>query len=115
MSRLKKVARPRPKHKEVWINMRLCFEVSEDNDDLAAEVCAKFKDWARDQFAQWDKSILEHFLYEYGLSQNSNDDKYMLDFYIDKIIKDETLTPTEQEEYMEEIRKQEEEQKKEEE
>ena len=108
MKRLRKEARPRPKSKEVWLDMRLCLAVYEDNNDLAAEVCAKFKDWARDQFSQWDKSILEHFLYEYGLSQNSTDDKYMLDFYIDKIIKDETTTPTEQEEYMESIKKEEE-------
>lgn len=113
MKRLKKQARPRPKSKEVWLDMRLCFEIFEDNDDLAKEVCAKFKDWARDQFAQWDKSILEHFLYEYGLSQNSNDDKYILDFYINKIIKDETIPASEQEKYMEEIENEENEKKEE--
>lgn len=103
MSRLKKIAKPRPKKKEVVMTVKLNFEVAEDNEDYAKQDCIKFKDWVRDQFSEWDNSILEHFLYEYGLIQNSEGDKYLLDIHIDKILKDESSTEQEQKEFIEDI------------
>lgn len=104
MSRLKRVAKPRPKKKEVVMTVKLNFEVFNDNEDYAKKDCIKFKDWVRDQFSEWDNSVLEHFLYEYGLVQNSDGDKYLLDIHIDKILKDESSTEQGQQEFMDNIK-----------
>lgn len=108
MSRLKKIAKPRSKKKEVVLTTKLTFEVYNDNEDEARQDCHRFKDWIKDQFTEWDHSMLQYFLYAYGLTQDPNDDKYLLDLHIDKIIKDDSSTIAEQEKFMEEIESEEE-------
>ena len=102
MSRLKKIAKPRTKKKEVVLTIKINFETRNDNSDEAKADCIKFKNWVKDQFTEWDDSMLQYFLYAYNLIQNP-EDKYFLDIHIDKIIKDESSTMEEQEEFINEV------------
>lgn len=90
MSRLKKIAdRPRENRKKVSYDLTLSLEV-DNSDGTAEDDLKKFKSWVTNKFTQWDKSILEYFLYEYGMIQNPDDDKYFLDFKIENLIDDDT-------------------------
>ena len=91
MARLIKEAKPRTKKKQVAMNIRFHFEVEDDNDNDAMKTCLLFKSWMKVPFTEWDESILQHFLYQYNMFQPSDDDKYFLDVYIDKVILDDTL------------------------
>lgn len=90
MKRLVKLAdRPRENRKKVTYILKLGLEVDNSDGD-AIDHLRLFKNWTTNKFTQWDKSILEYFLYEYGLIQNSTDDKYFLDFKIEKLLDDDT-------------------------
>lgn len=90
MSRLKKIAdRPRENRKKVSFALKLSLEVDNSDGD-AIDDLKKFKEWTTNIFTKWDKSILEYFLYQYGLLQNENSDKYFLDFRIDNLLDDDT-------------------------
>lgn len=90
MGRLKKVAdRPRESRKTVEFLLKLQLDVDNFHGDAIQDL-DKFKLWVAHQFTQWDKSILEYFLYEYGLLQNADDDKYFLDFKVESLLKDDT-------------------------
>lgn len=103
MGRLIKESKPRPKKDQVILSVKLYFEAYGDNDEDTKGACIKFKDWVRDQFTEWDQSILEYFLYSYGLVQDPDDERYILNVRLDKIIKDESVSKEEQEKFMEEI------------
>jgi hypothetical protein len=105
-SRLRKLAKPRAKKKEVILTLKLNFEVYNDNEDEAKADCKRFKEWVKSQFSEWDNSILQYFLYAYKLVQDPEDDKYLLDIHIDKIIKDDSSTAAEIKEFMDNIEKQ---------
>ena len=90
MSRLKKIAdRPRENRKKVSFALKLSLEVDNSDGDAINDL-RKFKDWTTNIFTEWDKSILEYFLYQYGLLQNESSDKYFLDFRIDRLLDDDT-------------------------
>ncbi len=90
MRRLRKIAdRPRENRKKVTYMLKIGLEVDNGDGD-AIDNLKLFKDWITNKFTQWDKSILEYFLYEYGLMQSSEDDKYYLDFRIEKLLDDDT-------------------------
>lgn len=101
MSRLKKVAKPRTKKQEVVLSVKFTFEAFNDNTDEAKLDCKRFKQWMKEQFSEWDHSILQYFLYAYKLMQDADDDKYLLDMHIDKIYKDDSATMAETKEFME--------------
>jgi hypothetical protein len=92
MSRLKKLAKPRTKKKEVVLTVKYTFEVFGDNEDETKIDCKRFKQWMKDHYTQWDSSILQYFLYAYNLMQDPDDAKYKLEFHIDKILKDDSAT-----------------------
>lgn len=90
MSRLKRIAdRPRENRKKVSYDLSLSLEV-DNSDGTAIDDLKKFKGWVTNKFTQWDKSILEYFLYEYGMIQSPDDDKYFLDFKIESLLDDDT-------------------------
>lgn len=90
MSRLKKLAdRPRENRRKVTYLLKIGLEVDNGDGD-AIDSLKLFKNWVGDKFTQWDRSILEYFLYDYGLVQSADDDKYFLDFRIEKILEDDT-------------------------
>jgi len=88
MKRLK--AKPRRKKKELKFTIKFVFEAFSDNEDEAKGAVRAFKNWMKDIFPEWGDTILEHFLYQHGLSQNSKDNKYLLTLNMDKVIKDES-------------------------
>lgn len=91
MSRLKKIAdRPRENRKKVSYLLEIALEV-DNSDGKALEDLNLFKEWMNNKFTKWDKSILEYYLYEYGLLQNPDSDKYYLDFRIKELMEDDTL------------------------
>jgi len=92
MSRLKKIAKPRTKKKEVVITMKCSFVAYGDNEDETKVDCKRFKQWMKDHFTQWDNSILQYFLYSYNLMQDPDDSKYELELHIDKILRDDSAT-----------------------
>lgn len=90
MNRLKKLAdRPRENRKKVEFLLKIGLEVDNFHGD-ATEDLEKFKQWIAHTFTEWDSSILQYFLYEYGLLQDGSDDKYYLDFRIESILEDDT-------------------------
>lgn len=101
---IKKIAKPRTKKKEIVLTTKFTFEVFNDNEDEAKEDVKRFKEWMKDQFTQWDSSILQYFLYAYGLQQNAEDEKYKLEVHIDKIVKDESSTVGEITEFMKDVK-----------
>ena len=88
--RLVKKAKPRKKKKELKLTTKFVFEVFSDNENEAKIDIKAFRAWMKDVFPEWSETILQHFLYQNGLSQNSDDKKYLLAVNIDKIIKDES-------------------------
>ena len=88
--RLVKKAKPRKKKKELKLTTKFVFEVFSDNENEAKIDIKAFRTWMKDVFPEWSETILQHFLYQNGLSQNSDDKKYLLAVNIDKIIKDES-------------------------
>ena len=88
--RLVKKAKPRKKKKELKSTTKFVFEVFSDNENEAKIDIKAFRTWMKDVFPEWSETILQHFLYQNGLSQNSDDKKYLLAVNIDKIIKDES-------------------------
>lgn len=100
---IKKLAKPRTKKKEIVMSVKFCFEVFNDNEDEAKEDVKRFKQWMKDQFTEWDNSILQYFLYAYGL-EDTADEKYKLDVHIDKIVKDESSTVGEINEFMQGVK-----------
>jgi hypothetical protein len=92
-------AKPRTKKKEVVMTIKFTFEAVNDNEDEAKNDIKRFKDWMKNQFTEWDTSILEYFLYAYKLSQDDDDSKYILDVHIDKILKDDSATIDEREHF----------------
>lgn len=101
---INKIAKPRVKKKEVIVETRFTFEVFNDNSDEAKEDCKRFKQWLKDQFTEWDNSILQYFLYAYGLQQDANDEKYKLEVHISQIVKDESSTVGEINEFMQGVK-----------
>lgn len=90
MGRLVKTSdRPRENRKKCSFLLKMSLEVDNFHGD-AIDDLEKFKSWVANTFTQWDKSILEYFLYEYGLAQNSDSDKYYLDFKIESLLDDDT-------------------------
>lgn len=90
MNRLKKLAdRPRENRKKVSFLLKIGLEVDNFHGDAIQDL-DKFKQWVAHTYTQWDKSILEYFLYEYGLTQSSDGDKYFLDFRVESILDDDT-------------------------
>ena len=85
--------RPRENYKEVSFLCKLTLQVDNLHGDAINDL-DKFKQWVSHTFTQWDQSILEYFLYEYKLLQNdSDDDKYKLDFKVESILRDDTTQP----------------------
>ena len=77
-----------------------------DNDDgQALEYIKYFKEWTKNRLTQWDKSILEYFLYEYNLPQDPDGTKYNLDFHIEEILKDDSVEKKFSDDYQEENNK----------
>lgn len=101
---IQKIAKPRTKKKEIVMTVKFTFEVFNDNEDEAKEDVKRFKEWMKDQFTEWDSSVLQYFLYAYGLQQDANDERYMLDVHIDKIIRDESATVGEITDFMKDIK-----------
>lgn len=101
---IKKIAKPRTKKKEIVMTVKFTFEAFNDNEDEAKEDVKRFKNWMKDQFTEWDNSILQYFLYAYGLQQGAGDEKYKLEQHIDKIIKDESSTVEEITEFMKDVK-----------
>lgn len=90
MKRLVKINdRPRENNKKVEFLCSLSLEINSQTGTSKEEL-TKFKDWVSNRFTQWDKSILEYFLYEYNLQQDPDGKKYKLDFRIQELIKDDT-------------------------
>ena len=95
MKRLKKSIlikendRPRENFKEVEFLLRLKLGVDNFHGDAFQDL-DKFKQWVTNSFTKWDASILEYFLYSYGLLQDSEDNKYFLDFKVENLLKDDT-------------------------
>jgi hypothetical protein len=85
MKRLIKKAKPRQKKREMQLDIEFHFEVWDDNDDKNKEDCQLFKQWMNNQFSDWEQSILEHFLYDNGLLQNTDDEKYDLTMQVGTI------------------------------
>ena len=91
MKKLKKInSRPRENRKSTQFLLSLQLDIDNSSGD-AIEDLKKFKEWVTNIFTKWDKSILEYFLYQYGLLQNENSDKYSLDFKVEKLLKDDTM------------------------
>lgn len=90
MKRLIKINdRPRENRKTVEFTLSMRLDIDNSDGD-AVDNLLKFKQWVTNNFTQWDASILEHFLYQYELLQNETNDKYFLDFKVEKITKDDT-------------------------
>jgi hypothetical protein len=95
LGRLKKATltktsnRPRENYKKVEFLLKLTLNVDNFHGD-AIDDLDKFKQWVTNSFTEWDDSILEYFLYSYGLLQNAEDNKYFLDFKVENLLKDDT-------------------------
>lgn len=84
--------RPRENAKEVEFLLRMSLKVDNFHGDAINDL-QKFKNWVTNTFTKWDESILEHFLYSYGLLQDAEDNKYHLDFKVENLLIDDTETP----------------------
>ena len=90
MARLiKKADRPSENFKEIEYLIRMSLKVNNDEGN-AGDDLTRFRQWIPTTFTEWDKSILEHFLYNYGLLQNDSDNKYVLDIKIENILRDDS-------------------------
>jgi len=69
--------------------MKFVMDIHEDNKDEAKDIGKKYIAWMRDKFSNWNESILEYFLYENNIAQNTEDDRLELELHLDKIIKDD--------------------------
>lgn len=94
------IAKPRPKKKQVGMSVKFWFEVYNDNENEAKLDCKRFKDWMQNSFCEWDESMLQYFLYGHNLVQGPDDDKYLMDVHIDKILVDDSATSQEVREFM---------------
>lgn len=83
---------PRENAKEVEFLLRMSLKVDNYHGDAINDL-QKFKSWVTNTFTKWDESILEHFLYTYNLLQDSEDNKYNLDFRIENLLIDDTEVP----------------------
>lgn len=82
-------AKPRRSRKSIILTMKYVLDIHEDNDDEAKRIGKMFIAWMRDKFSNWDDSVLEYFLYENNIEQNSDDDRLYLEGHLDKILKDD--------------------------
>ena len=74
---LRKIAdRPRENRRSVEYVLSLKLDIDNSEGD-ASEQLKLFKKWVVETFTQWDRSILEHFLYNYLHSNLHNLNKYM--------------------------------------
>lgn len=84
------IAKPRKKKKEIKLTVKFDFEVV-SNDDVDAKGDIKlFRNWMSNEFPKWNDTILQHFLYQYNLSQDKQESKYILSLHTDKIISDDS-------------------------
>ena len=83
-------AKPRKKKKELKLTTKFIFECFSDDENDSKGDLKLFRNWMKDVFPSWSDTILQHFLYETGLSQEKAEPKYILSVNIDKIIKDES-------------------------
>lgn len=93
------VAKPRRKRKSIIFTMKYCLDIHEDDPEESKRIGKLFIAWARDKFSNWDDTILQYFLYENGITQNSDDDRLMLEGHLDKIIKNDCAVPSELDDY----------------
>lgn len=91
--------KPRRKRKSIIMTMRYTLDIHEDDPEEAKAIGKLFKTWMRDKFSQWDDTILQHFLYENNLVQNKDDDRFILDGHLEKIVKDDCSDSDEREEF----------------
>ena len=91
LKKFEKTAKPRRKRKSIILTMKYCLDIHEDDPTIVDEIGQKFRTWMRDHFSNWDQSILQYFLYENNIKQNSEGDRIMLEGHLDKILKDDTL------------------------
>ena len=84
------VAKPRKKKKELKLTTKFVFEVFSDDENDAKGDIKLFRNWMAKEFPKWGDTILQHFLYQYNLSQTIASPKYLLSVNVDKIIKDES-------------------------
>ena len=89
-NRLIKKAKPRKKKKEIKLTTKFVFEAFSDNENEAKADIRAFRNWMRDVFPTWSESILQHFLNQTRLQQDSEGKKYLLAVNIDKILVDES-------------------------
>ena len=89
-NRLIRHAKPRKKKKELKLTVKFVFEAFSDNENEAKADIKAFRNWTRDVFPKWSESILQHFLTQTGLQQDSTGKKYLLAVNIDKILVDES-------------------------
>lgn len=88
--RLLRQAKPRKKKKEIKLTVKFVFEAFSDNENEAKADLKAFRNWMRDVFPQWNETILQHFLTQTHLQQDSTGKKYLLAANIDKILLDES-------------------------
>ncbi len=104
MSRLiKREGKPRRKRKSIILTMRYTLDIHEDDPDEAKVIGKLWTQWVRDRFSQWDEAVLQHFLYETGVEQNAKGDRLVLEGHLEKIVKNDTATFIEQNEFDEEL------------
>lgn len=90
MKRLKKTSdRPRENNKKVSFLCKLTLEINSQTGESKQEL-RHFKEWVAERFTKWDESILQYFLYEYGLTQDADNKKYNLDFRIEELLTDDS-------------------------
>ena len=87
---LRKIAdRPRENRRSVEYVLSLKLDIDNSEGD-AAEQLKLFKKWVVETFTQWDRSILEHFLYNYNLLQDYDSTKYHLEFKVEGLTQDDS-------------------------
>jgi len=96
---MKRLGKPRRKRKSIFLDMRYCLDIHEDDPEEAKKIGKLFKVWMRDKFSNWDDTILQHFLYDTDLVQNSEDDRFMLEGHLNRIVKDDCSTFTEKDDF----------------
>ena len=87
---LRKLAdRPRENRRSVEYVLSLKLDIDNSEGD-ASEQLKLFKKWVVETFTQWDRSILEHFLYNYNLLQDYDSTKYHLEFKVEGLTQDDS-------------------------
>ena len=102
---MERLAKPRKKKKELKLTIKMIFEAFNDDDYEAKMDLKKFRLWLSTNFPSWSDTILQHFLYQNGLSQSNDDPKYILSVNVDKILKDESAVQDERNWINEELSK----------